>query len=274
MPAFNVYHINSATDAEILIALLSAAGFDSFEEKAEMLDAYRLANDHASAVNDLDRIANDFPLTYRWETLPEVNWNAQWEANFKPIRIADKLGIRAQFHPPFQGVKQELIIDPKMAFGTGHHATTYMVSEAMFDFDLKDNSILDYGCGTGVLAILAKRLGAGFVWAVDIERPSYENTLENAELNGVSLDVVTHGTLEDVKVDRRFDVILANINRNVILDSLPSLYERLTPGGRLFVSGILKQDETLVENAASTAGFSPLRKTQREDWMAWVFNRS
>lgn len=271
---YNSYRLNAATANEILIAFLSDYGFDSFQEEEDgSLSAFQLSSEHETSLKQLSELNEQFSLEFTWESLPEKNWNEIWESNFEPIKVGEKLGIRASFHSPMEGVKEELVLDPKMAFGTGHHATTYMVSDAMFDVNLKDKTVLDYGCGTGVLAILGKRLGAGFTWAVDIERPSYENTLENAEINGVYLDVVTHGTLDDVDPQRRFDVILANINRNVILASLPSLYERLNTGGLLFVSGILEHDGKLVEDTALSAGFTVNRRQQRQDWLAWIFSR-
>lgn len=270
---YNQYTIQSKTETEILIAFLDAAGFEAFEEQEDSLQAYRLASEHEAAVRDLSDLNQQFPLAYRFRSIPDVNWNEAWEKNFSPIKIGDKLAIRATFHSPIEGVAQALVIDPKMAFGTGHHATTYMVSEAMFDYDFQGKSVLDYGCGTGVLAILAKRLGAGFTWAVDIELPSYENTLENAELNGVELQQTTHGTLDDVDTHQKFDIILANINRNVILASLASLHQRMKPEALLFVSGILSQDGSLVSEAAAKAGFTVLKQQQREDWLSWVFQK-
>ncbi|PHI20861.1 50S ribosomal protein L11 methyltransferase [Lewinellaceae bacterium SD302] len=274
-PSYNKYTIESATDHDILIAFLAEENFDSFSEGEtdNQLITYRLAEEHEAALAYLGELNERFPLTYRWELMPDKNWNEEWEKQFEPIYVKNRLGIRASFHPPMEDVREELIIDPKMAFGTGHHATTWMVSDLMFDQEFENRIVLDFGCGTGVLALLAKRLGAGFTWAVDIEKPSYENTLENAITNNVSLDVVTHGTLDDVAIDKNFDMILANINRNVILASLPALHERLNDGGLLFVSGILAQDAELVEQSARQAGFSPAEHREREGWQAWVFRK-
>lgn len=274
-PSYHQYSIVSDTDHDILVAFLAEENFDSFSEGASPneLITYRLAEEHEAAVDYLKELNTRFPLTFSWELMPDKNWNEEWEKQFEPIYVKDRLGIRASFHPPMEGVQEELIIDPKMAFGTGHHATTWMVSDLMFDQDFKDKAVLDYGCGTGVLAFLAKRLGAEFVWAVDIEKPSYENTIENAFTNQIFLDVVTHGTLDDVANEKNFDMILANINRNVILASLPALHQRLNEGGLLFVSGILKQDAILVEDTASAAGFSRAEHREREGWQAWVFQK-
>lgn len=269
---YNQYAIITDVDHDIIIAFLAEDGFDSFSQEADhTLFAYRSSKEHAEAELCLQRLDQRFGLTYSWEEMPDKNWNEAWEQQFEPIKVKDRLGIRASFHRPLDGVAEELIIDPKMAFGTGHHATTWMVSDLMFDEHFTDKSVLDYGCGTGVLALLAKRLGAGFTWAVDIEKSSYENTIDNAFVNGIVIDVVTHGTLSDVPNEKKFDMILANINRNVILDSLPTLHERTTNGGLLFVSGILKQDAIMVESAAKKVGFTQIKTQDREGWCAWVF---
>lgn len=271
---YNQYVLTSEADHDILIAFLAEDGFDSFSEGEQgTLVTYRKQSEHEQAETFLAELNSRFPLTYTWEEMPDKNWNEEWERQFTPIRVKDRLGIRASFHEPMTDVQEELIIDPKMAFGTGHHATTWMVSDLMFEADFKDKAVLDYGCGTGVLAFLAKRLGAGFTWAVDIEKPSYENTIDNAFTNNIALEVVTHGTLEDVSSDKKFDMILANINRNVILASLPSLHQRLNAGGSLFISGILEQDAKLVEEAAQAAGFRQHQAREREGWRAWVFTK-
>ena len=269
---YNQYRITSDADHDILIAFLAEDGFDSFSEgEGNSFYGYRSSKEHAQAAQCLQQLQDRFGLTYEWSQMPDKNWNETWESQFQPIKVRDRLGIRASFHEPMKDVSIELVIDPKMAFGTGHHATTWMVSNLMFEVDFKDKTVLDYGCGTGVLSLLAKKLGAGFTWAVDIEKPSYENTIENAFANDTMLDVVTHGTLDDVVDDKKFDMILANINRNVILGSLPTLHQRMTAGGLLFVSGILEQDAQRVEQEATLAGFTQQKRQEREGWYAWIF---
>jgi len=164
-----------------------------------------------------------------------------------------------------------------MAFGTGHHATTFMMCERLFELadegGLAGASVLDYGSGTGVLAILARRLGAGPADAVDIEAPAAESTAENATTNGVTLRHVVHGVLDDVPAGPPYDIILANINRNVILATAGALYERLKPGGTVLFSGILAQDEQLLINSLRDAGFLHQETRRREDWRAFTFTR-
>ncbi|MEM9529172.1 MAG: 50S ribosomal protein L11 methyltransferase, partial [Bacteroidota bacterium] len=205
--------------------------------------------------------------------LEDKNWNEEWERQFTPINIGSRLRIRADFHDPDPTVERELIITPKMAFGTGHHATTHMMCELLLEHSLSGVKVLDYGSGTGVLAILAKQLGAGPVDAVDIESWSAENTQENAARNGVTLNQVIHGELKDVPLGVAYDLILANINRNVILATAESLYDRLRLGGTILFSGILAQDEELLVASLTDTGFLHQATRSRSDWRAFVFTR-
>ncbi|MEM8585131.1 MAG: 50S ribosomal protein L11 methyltransferase [Bacteroidota bacterium] len=302
-----------------LVALLSLGGFEGFEQTEGLLDAYLPIERGEEAEIWLAKIQLSHPFSYTVEELPDKNWNAEWEANFSPIQIGNWLGIRAGFHQPMPDLELEIVIDPKMAFGTGHHATTHMMCELMNTLSWSGKKVFDYGCGTGILSILAKKLGAEMVYAIDIERASYENTLENAETNEVVLDRVFCGDLAAFDSDFRrlghspndeilarsleeqgtgsksdssqaeesemmppaevqnkqtpplYDIILANINRGVILDSLGPLKKRLLPAGQLLVSGILKTDAALVLNAADKLGFKTVSEQQRGDWMAWIF---
>ncbi len=271
---FHQYTLDNAVVLnDILVAFLGAAGFDSFQETSQGLLAFGSADQHEYWCAQLDQYGEQFNFTYSWEPLEERNWNEEWESNFTPIRVGDRLLIRADFHAADPSVEQELVITPKMAFGTGHHATTYMMCELLFEHDVAGTRVLDYGSGTGVLAILAKRLGAAYVDAVDIEAPSAESTAENAAKNKVSLDEVVLGELKDVPMGKPYDLILANINRNVILATAGALYERLKPGGIVFFSGILAQDEQLLIDRLTEAGFNHQETRRREDWRAFIFIR-
>lgn len=271
---FHQYSLDNSTDLHpILVAFLSDAGFDSFQETDAGLLAFAEAERHEEWLKALDELKAQFSFDYKWEAMPERNWNEEWERNFSPIRIGNRLLIRADFHEADPSVEQELIITPKMAFGTGHHATTYMMCELIFEQSMDGLRVLDYGSGTGVLAILAKRLGAGDVDAVDIEPPSAESTAENAQTNGVELHNVVLGELKDVPLEYPYDLILANINRNVILDTSAALYQRLKPGGTILFSGILAQDEQLLVSRLVELGFAHQETRSREDWRAFVFTR-
>ncbi|GAB4494792.1 MAG: 50S ribosomal protein L11 methyltransferase [Saprospiraceae bacterium] len=259
--------------AEILVAYLSEAPFDTFEEAEGGLHAYLPAHaGQTEAERQLLNLQKQFDFTWDKTFIPSQNWNEIWESNFPPVVVNDFCAVRADFHEPIRGVKHELVINPKMAFGTGHHETTWQCIAAMEHLPMAGKKILDFGCGTGVLAILASKLGAAKVEAVDIEEESYRNTLENSEVNGVKNVTARCGTLSAVQ-GRDFDGILANINRNVILESLPDLAGLLKPGGWLLVSGILLQDEDIVTEAAAKAGFAKKKKTERGNWLCLEFWR-
>lgn len=268
----------SESHTEILIALLADAGFDSFEETETGIEAYAENAGARKWATVLAELQQRYPFTFSTEPVPDKNWNAEWESHFEPIRIDDRLLIRASFHKRQPGIGREIVIDPKMAFGTGHHATTYLMCELLLDYfsDVatpQSMRVLDYGSGTGVLALLAKQLGANEVEAVDVERPAYESTLENAALNGVKFDLVVHGQLTDVPLGRPYDLVLANINRNVLLDTGAALHIRLNAGGRTFMSGVLAGDEALLVNHMQSVGFQHLETRARDDWRAFVFTR-
>ncbi len=259
--------------ADILVAYLADTPFDTFEETEEGVNAYAPASASESDIHThLTDLQQQFSFTWDKALIPGQNWNELWESNFPPVVVGDFCAVRADFHDPIAGVKYELVINPKMAFGTGHHETTWQCIAAMEHLPLAGAKVLDYGCGTGVLAILASRLGAADVEAIDIEDESYRNTMENCSVNGVSNVTARCGTLPDVQ-GRNFDGILANINRNVILDSLPALVSLVKSGGWLLVSGILLQDETVVSDAAAGAGFEKMKKTEKGNWLCIVFER-
>jgi ribosomal protein L11 methyltransferase len=267
------YHIHTSPElSEIIIAFLEDMPFNAFEETEDGgIKAYLSPDGTAEAAeNVLEELKLKFEFTYHKEIIRSQNWNAIWEAGFQPVLVENYCGIRANFHPPFENVKHEIIIHPKMAFGTGHHATTFMMMKMMESFDFKDKAVFDYGCGTGILAILASMELAKTIDAVDIEIESYENTIENATVNQVSNITTYHGTMEDVP-EKKYDIILANINRNVILNSLDTLYTKLKPNSFLLVSGVLHADEKLVIETAESSGFKYELGIRRGDWSCLKF---
>lgn len=253
--------------AEWLPAVISDIDFDSFTESETGIEAYIPERLHTTDTEQLmQQKAEQFNFKFEKKFIPYKNWNAVWESNFEPIEVDDFVYIHADFHPKKEGFEHSILIQPKMAFGTGHHETTYMMMQIMRSLDFKNKSVFDYGCGTGILAILAAMRGANDLDAVDIELPSYENTIENAEINTVTGIQAFHGILEDVP-QRTYDIILANINRNVIIPSLPELYKRLETNGNLLISGFIKEDENLMEEKATENKFIVVRTERRGNWI-------
>lgn len=266
---YHLYRITTDREwADILTAFLAGQPFDTFQETDKGLDAYLPAHlDDGAVAQFVDGLKERFPFSYQVETIGNQNWNQLWESHFETVLVPGFCGIRADFHPPFDGVQHEIIINPKMAFGTGHHATTYMVMQAMEGLDFSGKSVLDYGCGTGILAILAAKLGSDDLDAIDIEEAAYHNALENIQRNDTPHIRCHKGLLQDLPM-RQYDSILANINRNVILESLPTLYGMLAPGGVLVTSGYVEADKELMAAAHSKHGFFLSQTLQNGNWLA------
>jgi ribosomal protein L11 methyltransferase len=254
----------SAIDAEIindvLASELGAIGFDSFTTSEKGLTAYIDADKFN--IRTIDDCLTDFPLTgvvfYHTEKIIESrDWNEEWEKNyFKPIRIDDQCLIRASFHPAEDGFRYSVLIDPKMAFGTGNHATTYLMLRELLQTDLNGKETLDMGCGTGVLAILASMRGASRVVAIDIDEWACQNALENAQLNHTEKIEVARGDAGLIARFGQFDVIFANINRNILLEDIHLYAPALKPGGSLFMSGFYKTDVALIEAESAKNGLT------------------
>lgn len=263
---------------DVITALLSDLPFDTFEDTGYCLKAYISEDNWTQDIeNQLVELSKTLDFQFEKTFIPYQNWNVLWESNFEPIRIDDFVAVRADFHPPMvdekgeQAVLFDLIINPKMAFGTGHHETTYMMMQLMRDISFKGKKVLDYGCGTGILAILASKLQAEYIEAVDIEVASFENTIENCIINDIQNVKAFEGTLEIIEASD-FDIILANINRNVILDSLFSLKNKLNTEGVLLISGFLKEDETIMKEAVLKSGFKIIQTNQRGNWLCMRLN--
>ena len=266
----NHYELNFTTakeNTESLIALLAELDFDAFQETEIGFDTWILQNDfNTEKEKSVNNLKSLFTFSFDKKIIKNQNWNALWEADFHPIIVKEFCGIRATFHEPIQNVEHEIIIDPKMAFGTGHHETTFMMINMMQMVNFKHKKVFDFGCGTGILAILAERLKATEIDAIDIELPSYENSLENARINQTEKIEVYHGTLPKL-AHKKYDIILANINRHVILDSFNTLKKMLSSEGILIISGILTTDQKLVEKSAFEAGFKTVTTLEKNNWI-------
>ena len=259
-------------DGDAVIALLSDFPFNGFEDKPGMVQAYIAATDYDEDLEaDLSDLAQEFGWVLLRKDVAGQNWNAAWEQGYEPVEVDDFCRIRADFHESRPGFAHELLITPKMSFGTGHHATTRLVIREMRTLNLKSACVLDYGCGTGVLGILAAKLGAD-VEAVDIEPWAVENSLENAALNGLEQGQFRCylGDLEAAP-KASYDFILANINRHVLLEQMPQLAKRLAKGATMLCSGFLIPDRPVLLAAAQAAGLDLYTQTEDADWSLMSF---
>lgn len=255
---------------EQLIAQLSAAGFDAFEEKDFELLCFIDEGKYDPFV--FEEIRSVYNLKSSQTIVEEQNWNALWESNFDPVIVEDFCVIRAHFHPTFTNKKHEIIITPKMSFGTGHHATTYMMIEEMSKLCVENKRVADFGTGTGVLAILAEKLGSKYVWAVDIDDWSIENASENIEKNGCKNIKIEKA--DQFSSKEKFDVILANINKNVILSNVDYVSAACAEHGEILLSGLLKEDENDIVTAFVKKGFEHISTVERNKWICLLLRYS
>ena len=253
---------------DMMIAELSDLGFDGFEETETALfsyiDSVKFDKEVTAGLADL---AAQHGATYSSKAIDKQNWNALWESNFEPVLVDDFVGVRANFHEPFNGqVEHDIIITPKMSFGTGHHGTTYSVMQLMRGIDFKGQSVFDFGTGTGLLAILAHKLGAGYVLGVDNDDWCIENASENIVVNNTqSIEIEK---VNDANLNKKFNIIIANINKNIILDNLAFLAEATVPGGVVLLSGLLVEDEPEIEAACAALGWKHQETRTRNNWIA------
>ncbi len=257
---------------EILMAELIEIGFDSFTEEYDGILAYIPQADYvADDLKKLPILLNEaVTISYTHKEMPNINWNEEWEKNFSPINIENKVSIRAEFHEN-QNLPHEIIIQPKMSFGTGHHATTYLMIQQMLDMDFANKKVLDMGCGTSVLAIFAKQRGAGHTVAIDIDEWSVENSVENAQRNKVELEI-SQGTAENLGSEK-FDIILANINRNILISDIPTYVSVLNDGGKLLLSGLCFFDVDDILEVCQKEKLTLKKKIQREEWVSLLLEK-
>ena len=254
-------------NVEILQALFSQFEFDSFVDTDNGFDAYIVSDLLNNTVdNELKELQMQFDFTYNSKELENKNWNEEWEKNFHPIIIENKCLIRADFHPQNENVEHEIIITPKMSFGTGHHATTYQVVNKMIDLDFKNKSVLDMGCGTGVLAILAKKRGSTYTVGIDIDEWSVTNSIENIERNRTNDIEIKQGDATLLGNYQKFDVILANINRNILLNDMKHYASVLQKNGDILFSGFYIEDIPLIVEEAKKHNFTLIDQSERDNW--------
>ena len=256
---------------EILIAELGYVGFESFVETDEGVNAYIQKDDWDETILDDIQIlsSNEFEITYSFQEIKQTNWNEEWEKNFNPIIVDDLCFVRAPFHDKSNS-KYDIIIEPKMSFGTGHHETTHMMIQHILKNDIVNKSVLDIGCGTGVLAILAEMKGANSIDAIDIDNWCYINSIENVERNNCEYISVYEGDANLI-LDKHYDVIIANINRNILLKDISKYAECLNKKGMLFLSGFYDNDIPIIESECNKNMLKLVEKIEKNNWVALKF---
>ena len=257
---------------DMFMELLGEIGFDSFMDTDDGFDAYcqepLLNEEELNDILQMEQFAN--VKLIKKELIPDQDWNATWEASYEPVIINEFCRIRAPFHKVEGSYKYDLIIEPKMSFGTAHHETTSQIIELMLQSDFSGLNLLDMGSGTGVLAILAKKLGSATTVAIDNDEWAYRNALDNIRLNDENEIIVELGDASSLN-DRQFDVILANINRNILLRDMKEYVKCLVDGGKIFFSGFYEEDLVLIKKEAERLGLTYSNHVTKNNWTAAVF---
>ena len=258
---------------EILIAELGFAGFESFVETEEGVTAYiQKDENHDAILEDIQILSSEeFNISFTAEEIEHTNWNAEWEKNFNPIIVDDLCSVRAPFHNR-PNAKYDIIIEPKMSFGTGHHETTHMMIQHILNNDFSGKSVLDMGCGTGVLAILAEMRGATSIDAIDYDNWCYLNSLENVERNNCNHITVLEGDAS-LLPGRHYDILIANINRNILLNDMSTYLDALNDNGSLFLSGFYKDDISIITDECNKYGLKHVETLERNNWVALKFEK-
>ena len=264
---------DSEINREILVAELANTGYESFAETEDCIEAYILKNNFDE--NSLAKLINhgftQFRVAFNSDDMPDLNWNEEWEKNyFQPLMIEERCIIRAPFHTSYPDAEYEIIIDPGMAFGTGNHETTSLMISEILNEELIGKSVLDMGCGTGILTILASKRGAKTITSIDIDDWSIRSTEENASLNNISNIEIIHGGAEVIP-DKKYDFIYANIQRNILLNDMPQYTIALNMGGELVMSGFYHEDIPLLEEKAIESGLHLVRFKENNEWVVAVF---
>ena len=261
--------------SEILIAKLNEIGYDSYEENKLGVKAYIETKifDEKKISEICEDLSLQTNISYTFSILEEKNWNKEWEKNFNPVFINDSCVIRAPFHKPFNDVRYEIIIMPKMSFGTGHHPTTSLILNKMFEVNFLNKNVLDIGSGTGVLSILSSILGADFCLGIDNDKWAYENAKQNAVLNNTLNIDFRYGTIDSIKKETHFDIVLININRNTILKEISSYIKFMDPNADLILSGFLHEDVDIIIDRLIKHNFKKLDIKNKDKWQMIHFKK-
>lgn len=270
---YNFKVIPKEPAAEILIAELGAVGFESFVENEDGVTAYIQKEEWNSNILDTIFVLNsdEFSIEYNQNEVEQTNWNAEWEKNFTPIEVDEIVSIRAPFHEN-PNLKYDIVIEPKMSFGTGHHETTHMMVQHLLQLDLNNKQTLDMGCGTGILAIFAEMKGAKPIDAIDIDNWCYENSIENVTRNNCHHISVFEGD-SSLLINKKYDLIIANINRNILLMDMKVYANCLKEKGILLLSGFYEEDIPIIDAEVSKYNLKLESFIQRNNWVALKYNK-
>lgn len=266
--------------ADALMAELGNIGYDGFSYTDSGFQAYIPAKDFDnSAISKLPfmgYIAEQFKITYTWQEIEDQDWNKVWEENFTPILVDDKILVRAGFHKTVPDIEYEIIIEPKMSFGTGHHSTTALMLRTILGYkaEIQGKRVLDMGCGTGILSIMAAKTGAREVTGIDIDEWAYHNAMENITNNNLSNIAIKIGDASLLETEPPFDIILANINRNILLNDMHHYVSRLNSKGHLIMSGFYLQDLPMIREKAETLGLTYKSYCEDKQWVAASFYKN
>lgn len=273
--SYIAYHFNvepKELGTEILIAELGEKAFESFQETDTGVSAFVQKELWTEDIlEDIQLLQSEhFIVTYRKEEIEQVNWNEEWEKNFEPIDVDGVCYIRAPFHEKTNAV-YDIVIEPKMSFGTGHHETTFMMTRHILQNDMEGKEVLDMGCGTAILAVLASLRGAKHVDAIDIDNWCYLNSIENAERNNCLNIQVFEGDASMLSKEPKYDVILANINRNILIKDMKSYGDCLRSGGEIYFSGFYVEDIAHIQKEAETEGLTYVSQLEKNNWVSLKF---
>lgn len=262
--------------AEILTALLADVGFESFMETETGLEAYiQHAEFRQELLDDVKLPFDDTNVEYSISELEDKDWNEEWEKNYyQPIVIDDKCIVRSPFHPAKPEIPIEIIIEPKMSFGTGHHETTSMMIESILEINVTGHRVLDMGCGTGILAILASKRGASEILAIDIDEWCIRNSEENCQLNSTGNIIIKQGDASILSGEGMFDIIIANINRNILLADMKAYLKQLKPGGLILFSGFYESDFNVIDEEAKSLNLRLINRKEKNNWTALTYELS
>lgn len=270
------FHISPYVEdiADAIIAELGDLGYDSFSYSDDGFKAYipskNFDEEQVKSLEILSFFQALYTITWEKAEIENQDWNKIWEENFTPILVQDRILVRAGFHPTIENIEHEIIIDPKMSFGTGHHATTALMLETILDMktDFSGKKVLDMGCGTGILSIMAAQTGAQSVTGIDIDEWAYNNALENIRLNNTNDIMVALGGAEQIPAFGTFDIVFANINRNILLNDIRHYNECMKPGAFLYMSGFYVEDIPAIEEECKRNGLALLSHTEKNNWAA------